>query len=206
MNATEPIVYVVDDDQAMREALGSLIRSFGMRPEIFESAADFSQATRSDSLSCLVLDVRMEGMSGLELQRQLAALGERIPIVFISGHGDIPMTVRAIKAGAVEFLPKPFSDQSLLDAITVALSADASLRQERMDTSQIEERYASLSSREQEVMSGVVRGLRNKQVAFELGISEETVKVHRHRLMMKMNAKTLPELVRMAGRLRKLQE
>lgn len=199
-----PVVYVVDDDQAMREALSSLIRSAGMRVEIFESAKSFLMTTRHDAPSCLVLDVRMPEMNGLDVQRHIAESGQPIPVIFISGHGDIPMTVRAIKAGAVEFLPKPFSDQNLLDAIAAAFEIDQSSRHEQADVARLQSDYDSLTAREKEVLTGVVKGLRNKQVAFDLGITEETVKVHRHRLMQKMNAKSLPELVRMVERLRSI--
>lgn len=199
---TPPVVYVVDDDQAMREALSSLIRSAGMRVEVFDSAKAFLTTARHDAPSCLVLDVRMPEMSGLDLQRHITESGKHIPVIFISGHGDIPMTVRAIKAGAVEFLPKPFSDQNLLDALAAAFAMDQHSRNERAEMAQLQGNYETLTAREQEVLAGVVKGLRNKQVAFDLGITEETVKVHRHRLMQKMNAKSLPELVRMVERLR----
>ncbi|ABM93773.1 two-component response regulator [Methylibium petroleiphilum PM1] len=197
-----PVVYVVDDDHAMREALSSLIRSAGMRVEVFESATTFLKSAWHEAPSCLVLDVRMPEMNGLDLQRHISASGKHIPVIFISGHGDIPMTVRAIKAGAVEFLPKPFSDQCLLDAIAAAFMVEQHSRSERAEVEQVRESYGTLTAREREVLVGVVKGLRNKQVAFDLGITEETVKVHRHRLMQKMSAKSLPELVRMVERLR----
>jgi RNA polymerase sigma factor (sigma-70 family) len=197
-NAT---VFVIDDDAAMRDSLKDLIRSVGLRVELFASAQDFLRSEHPDVPGCIVLDVRMPGLSGLDLQRRLADAGLAIPIVFISGHGDIPMTVRALKAGAVEFLTKPFRDQELLDAIQQALDRDCQTREERAASEALRRRFVSLTPREREVMARVVAGLLNKQIAAELGTSENTVKTHRHQVMEKMGANSLPELVRMADRL-----
>lgn len=197
-NAT---VFVIDDDAEMRDSLKDLIRSVGLRVELFASAQDFLRSEHPDVPGCLVLDVRMPGLSGLDLQRRLADAGRTIPIVFISGHGDIPMTVRALKAGALEFLTKPFRDQELLDAIQQALDRDCQARDERAANEALHRRFASLTPREREVMARVVAGLLNKQIASELGTSENTVKTHRHQVMEKMGANSLPELVRMADRL-----
>ncbi len=197
-----PTVFVVDDDLSVREALSSLIRSVGLRVETLASAQEFLQFQRLDAPACLVLDVRMPGLSGLELQRELSQAGRGIPIIFITGHGDIPMTVRAMKAGAVDFLPKPFRDQDLLDAIAHSLEQDAAARLERSELAQIRARYDKLTSREREVIALIVRGTRNKQTATELGITEVTVKVHRHNIMEKMGARSLPALIGMVERLR----
>jgi len=199
---TDPIVFVVDDDQSVREALDSLIRSIGLRVETFASAQDFLRHQRPDAAACLVLDVRLPGLSGLDLQRDLAIAGERMPIIFISGHGDIPMTVRAMKAGAAEFLPKPFRQQDLLDAIWQALERDQAARQGRAELAELQNRYDTLTVREREVIVLIVRGMLNKLVAAELGITEVTIKVHRHHIMQKMKASSLPALVRMAEQLR----
>jgi FixJ family two-component response regulator len=196
------MVFVVDDDLAVREALSSLIRSVGLNVETFASAQAFLQFQRPDAAACLVLDVRMPGLSGLELQRELSRSGHRIPIVFITGHGDIPMTVRAMKAGAVDFLPKPFRDQDLLDAIAHSLELDAAARQQRAELTGIQARYDRLTAREREVVALIVQGMRNKQTAAELGITEVTVKVHRHNIMDKMGARSLPALIGMVERLR----
>jgi len=197
----EAVVFVVDDDPAVREALCGLIRSVGLRAEAFASAQDFLNSPRPDAAACLVLDVRMPGLSGLDLQRELAG---RIPIIFITGHGDIPMSVRAMKAGAAEFLPKPFRDQDLLDAIGQALERDQAARKERAALTEIRGRYDTLTAREREVAPLIVRGMLNKQAAAELGISEITVKVHRRNVMRKMKARSLAELVRILEQLRPL--
>jgi FixJ family two-component response regulator len=203
MKAERATVYVVDDDQSVREALSSLIRSVGLQVETFASADEFlaSPAWRTGGPACLVLDVRMPGMSGLELQRELNAAASPIPIIFITGHGDIPMTVRAMKAGAVEFLPKPFREQDLLDAIRVAVERSQAARVEFLAGAELRARYRSLSSREREVLALVLQGLRNKQAADRLGISEVTVKVHRHHVMEKMKASSLPALLSMLRRI-----
>jgi FixJ family two-component response regulator len=196
-----PIVFVVDDDSSVREALSSLIRSVGLNVAAFVSAQAFLNHERPDTAACLVLDVRLPGLSGLDLQRNLAGTDGAIPIIFITGHADVPTTVRAMKGGAAEFLSKPFSDQELLDAIQQALERDKSARQRRLELRADRARYAKLTGRERQVMARVVRGLLNKQAAAELGISEITIKVHRHQVMHKMEAKSVPALVRMAGKL-----
>lgn len=196
-----PIVYVVDDDLSMREALSSLIRSIGLRVQTFASAQDFLAFERPEATACLVLDVRMPGLNGLELQRALARDERPLPIVFITGHGDIPMTVRAMKAGAVDFLPKPFREQDLLDAIAHSLARDGAARQQRAELAGLQARYDTLTSREREVVALVVAGMRNKETAAQLGISEVTVKVHRHNIMEKMAARSLPALAGMVERL-----
>jgi RNA polymerase sigma factor (sigma-70 family) len=195
------MVFVVDDDPSVRDALSGLIRSVGLQVETFASAQEFLRHPRSDAAACLVLDVRLPGLSGLDLQRELTNSGERMPIIFITGHGDIPMSVRAMKAGAAEFLPKPFREQDLLDAIREALQRDERSRAQRGELEHLRQKYSALTSREREVMVLVVRGLPNKQVAADLGVSEITVKVHRHSIMQKMQAGSLPELVRMSERL-----
>ena len=201
MTETDAVVFVVDDDVPMRESLKNLIRSVGLRVELFASAQEFLRSKRPDRPSCLVLDVRLPGLSGLDLQRRTGDAGIEIPIVFITGHGDIPMSVRAMKAGAVEFLTKPFRDQDLLDAIQQALERDCKARDRRAALEELRSRFASLTSREREVMKRVVAGLLNKQIGAELGTSETTVKIHRHQVMEKMGAGSLAELVRMADRL-----
>ena len=201
MSETDAMVFVVDDDAPMRESLKNLIRSVGLRVELFASAQEFLRSKRPDLPSCLVLDVRLPGLSGLDLQKRTGDAGIEIPIVFITGHGDIPMSVRAMKAGAVEFLTKPFRDQDLLDAIQQALERDGKARDQRAALEELRSRFASLTSREREVMKRVVAGLLNKQIGAELGTSETTVKIHRHQVMEKMGARSLPELVRMADRL-----
>lgn len=194
-------VYVVDDDLSMREALSSLIRSVGLAVETFASAAEFLAAPRHPGAACLVLDVRMPGLNGLDLQAQLTQLGDGIPVIFITGHGDIPMAVWAMKKGAVEFLSKPFRDDDLLDAIRSALAQARTACQEASEIGDIRRRYALLTGREKEVIAYIVKGALNKQAAADLGVSEMTVKVHRRNVMQKMHAATLPDLVRMMGRL-----
>jgi len=197
----QSIVFVVDDDASLRDALSSLLRSVGLRVEVFGSAADFLKGRPPDAVSCLVLDIRLPGVSGLDFQAELAKAGIHIPIIFITGHGDIPMTVRAMKAGAVEFLTKPLREQDLLDAVQMALERDRRSRAEHMAVHDVRTRFESLTPREQEVIGLVTAGLMNKQIAAELGVSEITVKVHRGNLMKKMGARSLADLVRMADAL-----
>jgi FixJ family two-component response regulator len=194
----DPIVWVVDDDVSLREALGSLIRSAGLRVETFASAQEFLARSQVDTPNCLVLDVQLPALSGLDLQKRMAEVNLEIPIVFITGHGNIPMSVRAMKAGAVEFLTKPLADQDLLEAIQQAISRDRVARQQKAKMRQLQDRYQSLTPREREVMERVVSGLLNKQVAAELGTTEFTVKVHRGRVMRKMQCNSFADLVRMS--------
>ena len=198
MTESEAIVYVVDDDAQTRDALKNLMRSVGLHVEVFASAQDFLRSKRPDVPGCLVLDVRLRGLSGLDLQKRMAEAKIEVPIIFITGYGDIPMTVQAMKAGAVEFLTKPFRNQELLDAIQQALERDRTTRDQRAKNEELHTRYDSLTSREREVMTLVVAGLLNKQIAGELGTSETTVKNHRHQIMEKMGADSLAELVKMA--------
>jgi FixJ family two-component response regulator len=198
---TDAIVFVVDDDSSIREAIKSLVTLSGLRVETFGTAQEFLQTKRPDLPGCVVLDVELPGLSGLELQRELAPHGIKLPIIFITGYGDIPMSVRAMKAGALEFLTKPFRDQDLLDAIQQALERDRAARQHSREIAELRERFDALTSREREVMSLVVAGWLNKLIGFELKISEITVKIHRGRVMSKMGAQSLAELVRMAQRL-----
>jgi FixJ family two-component response regulator len=200
---TEPgrVVFVVDDEASIRESLEDLIRSIGLRVEAFASAQEFLRSKRPDVPGCLVLDVRLKGLSGLDLQKRMAKAGMETPIIFITGHGDIPMSVQAMKAGAVEFLTKPFRDQDLLDAIEQALERDRKAREQRAKIEELHSRYRALTPREREVMTLVVAGLLNKQIAGELGTSEASVKVHRQHVMEKIGAGSLAELVRMADKL-----
>ena len=195
------MVFVVDDDPGVRQALQSLLKSVGLRVELFSSAAEFLARKLPNIPSCLVLDVRLPGVSGLDFQTELAKAKIQIPIVFITGHGDIPMTVRAMKAGAVEFLPKPFRDQDLLDAVRVGLDRDLARLSSDQATSALAANFQSLTAREQQIIALVTSGLMNKQVAAEIGVSEITVKVHRGNVMRKMGAKSLADLVRMADAL-----
>jgi len=191
------VVFVVDDDPSVRASLKFLVSTVGLQVESFDSAEAFLNKKPPDGPSCLVLDVRLRGMSGLDLQRELAARGLRIPIVFITGHGDIPMSVRAMKAGAVEFLSKPFRDQDLLDAIRAALERDRARRDQEKEVTELQQRFESLTLRQREVTAMVVSGFLNKQIADELGTAENTVKVHRSRAMEKMRAKSLADLIKM---------
>jgi len=201
MSEPSSIVFVVDDDPSVRRAIKRLVESVGLQVELFESGQEFLSSGRRDVTSCLVLDIRLPGFSGLDFQRQLAQANIPIPIIFITAHGDIPMTVRAMKAGAVEFLTKPFRDQDLLDAIQVGLERDSSRREREAEIAILRESLESLTPREREVLPLVVSGLLNKQIAAEIGVSETTVKVHRSQLMRKMGAESVAELVRMAGKL-----
>jgi FixJ family two-component response regulator len=195
-------VFIVDDDPAIRESLVSLLRSVGLETRALASVPEFLNSPRPDAPTCLVLDVRLPGRSGLDLQRELSAANIQLPIIFITGHGDIPMSVRAMKGGAIEFLTKPFRDQDLLDAIDIGLARDHERRESERELRTLSERFESLTAREREVMSYVVMGRLNKEIAGDLGISEITVKVHRAQVVRKMNADSLPELARMADKLK----
>ena len=201
MAETKGIVFVVEDDASVRKAVGSLVRSAGLTVQTFASAQEFLAFSRPDVPSCLVLDVQLPGLSGLDLQEELTKADVQVPIIFLTGHGDIPMTVRAMKAGALEFFPKPFEDQDLLEAIHQAIDDDRVARRERADMGELYDRYHSLTPREQEVMKWVISGLLNKQIAAELGISEIMIKVHRGQVMQKMQAESLADLVRMSEKL-----
>jgi FixJ family two-component response regulator len=202
MHDANSTVLVVDDDPDLRASVGRLLRSVGIESQLFASISDFLKSDPPDGPACLVLDVRLPGQSGLDLQRELAVANRELPIIFITGHGDIPMTVQAMKGGAIEFLTKPFRDQALLDAIHLGLARDGAARENRKILVALAERFASLSPRERDIMVQVVRGRLSKQIAGDLGIAEATVKVHRSRLMRKMKARSLPELGRMADKLK----
>lgn len=202
MAEERPVVFVVDDDASMREAVQDLLASVGLEARGFASPREFLGAVRPDAPACLILDVRLPGASGLNFQQELALLGVHLPVIFITGHGDIPMSVRAIKAGAVEFLTKPFRDQELLDAVNAGIERSRAQRRDATVMVDLSERFATLTPREREIMALVILGRMNKQIAGELGISEVTVKVHRGQIMRKMQAKSLPELVRMGDVLR----
>jgi RNA polymerase sigma factor (sigma-70 family) len=205
MTEAAPVVFVVDDDPSIRRAIKILLESVGLELELFGSAQEFVAGRPADRPSCLVLDIRLPGVSGLDFQRQLNEAKINIPIIFISAHGDVPMTVRAMKAGAIEFLTKPFRDQDLLDAVQVALDRDRARRQREGEIATLRERFESLSAREREVVAMVVSGMPNKQIAAKIGITENTVKVHRSRAMEKLQAQSLADLVKMVERLRYLK-
>jgi FixJ family two-component response regulator len=202
MPDTPPTVLVIDDDSDLRASVGRLLRSIGLEVRLFASIAEFLKAVPPDGPTCLVLDVRLPGQSGLDLQRELTAANKELPIIFITGHGDIPMTVQAMKGGAIEFLTKPFRDQDLIDAIQFGLARDRSRREIEKSLATLRERFGSLSPREREIMLHVARGRLSKQIAGDIGISEMTVKVHRSRAMRKMRARSLPEFGRMADKLK----
>ena len=197
-----PVVHIVDDDDSLRHGLASLLRSVGLNPKTYSTTQEFLQTDRLEAPGCIVLDIRLPGISGLDFQEQLVALGIRLPVILMTGHGDIPMSVRAMKAGAVDFLPKPFRDQDMIDAVTIAINRDRTQREKEGQSLAIADRYATLSPREREVMALVTAGKLNKQVAAELGLSEVTVKIHRGAAMRKMAARSLADLVRMADALK----
>jgi FixJ family two-component response regulator len=202
MSAENATVLVIDDDSDLRASVGRLLRSLGIDVQLFASISDFLKSDPPDGPTCLVLDVRLPGQSGLDLQRELAEANRELPIIFITGHGDIPMSVQAMKRGAIEFLTKPFRDQDLLDAIQLGFSRDRARREEGKDLAALRERFASLSPREREIVIQVAHGRLSKQIAHDIGIAEATVKVHRSRAMQKMRAGSLPELGRMADKLK----
>jgi FixJ family two-component response regulator len=202
MPDANPTVFVIDDDPHLRASVGRLLRSLGLDAQLFASISDFLKSDPPDGPTCLVLDVRLPGESGLDLQRELAAANREVPIIFITGHGDIPMSVQAMKGGAIEFLTKPFRDQELLDAVQLGLSRDRARRENEKALAALRERFESLSPREREIMTQVAHGRLSKQIAGDIGIAEATVKVHRSRLMHKMKARSLPELSRMADKLK----
>lgn len=206
MSDANSTVLIIDDDADLRASVGRLLRSLGIDVQLFASISDFLKSDLPDGPTCLVLDVRLPDQSGLDLQRELAAANRRIPIIFITGYGDIPMSVEAMKGGAIEFLTKPFRDQDLLDAIQLGLSRDRARRKEEKDLAVLRDRFGSLSPREREIVSQVARGRLSKQIAFDIGIAEATVKVHRSRAMQKMKAGSLPELGRMADKLKLISD
>jgi FixJ family two-component response regulator len=206
MSESNPTVLVIEDDPAFRASLGQLLRSIGLDARLFESVPDFVKADRPNGPTCLVLDVRLPGRSGLDFQRELAAADVQIPIIFITGHGDIPMSVQAMKGGAIEFLTKPFRDQDLIDAIYLGLARDRAWRENEKALGTLRARFESLTPREREIMIQVSQGRLNKQIAYEIGISEPTVKVHRSRLMRKLNVRSQAELGRMADKLKLVSE
>jgi len=200
--AAVPTVFIIDDDRGMRQSIQDLVESVGLRAESFATGEEFLKRKRTNEPSCLVLDVRLPQMSGLDFQRQLAETGMQIPIIFVTAHGDVPMSVRALKSGAVEFLTKPFRDQDLLDAIQQALQRDRAAQEQQAEIHDLQERYGELTAREQQVMALVVSGMLNKQIASEIGASEATVKIHRGQVMHKMQAGSVVDLVRMADKLK----
>jgi FixJ family two-component response regulator len=201
-SAAVPTVFIIDDDRGMRQSIQDLVESVGLRAESFATGEEFLRRKRTNDPSCLVLDVRLPQMSGLDFQRRLAETGVQIPIIFVTAHGDVPMSVRALKSGAVEFLTKPFRDQDLLDAIHQALQRDRAARERQAEIHDLQERYQALTAREREVMTLVVSGMLNKQIASEIGASEATVKIHRGHVMQKMQAGSVVDLLRMADKLK----